>query len=238
VTSRLRILIAEDDEPLANFLKERFSSEQRFDVDVVHDGPLAQQATVEKKYDLVILDLNLPRASGLDVLQTIRARTLDLPILVVTGSSSVEDRVRGLDAGADDYLPKPFAFSELAARVRAVLRRRNHASAILKIGDLELNRVSRTVCRGSRNLDLSPKEFELLEYLMLHADAPVPRAAIIEDVWKSRGDGMTNVVDVYVNYLRRKIDGGAGVPLIQTIRGVGYQLGTMSRQSELTQAAS
>jgi DNA-binding response OmpR family regulator len=236
VAERLKILIAEDDEPLASFLKERFESAENLAVDVIHHGTQAQQAATEGSCDLVILDLNLPGTTGLEILRAIRARTLDLPVLIVTGSNLVEERVLGLNAGADDYLAKPFAFSELAARTRALLRRRRHVTALLKVDDLELDRVSHTVRRGTRNLDLSPKEFELLEYLMLHADTPVPRTAIIEQVWRSRSEVMTNVVDVYVNYLRRKIDGGYSVPLIQTIRGIGYQLGTLRQNPEANSA--
>jgi DNA-binding response OmpR family regulator len=160
------------------------------------------------------------------VLRGIRSKKPDLPVLIVTGASRVEERVRGLDAGADDYLAKPFAFAELAARIRAVLRRGNRTvSVFLRVEDLELDRVTHTVQRHGRPIELSPKEFALLEFLMRHAGQPVARTAIVEQVWRLHCDTMTNVVDVYINYLRRKVDSGHERPLIRTIRGIGYQIG-------------
>ena len=221
----MRILVAEDDAPLAEFLSQRLQQE-RFTVQVVSDGEEARRLATDQVYDLVILDLNLPGAAGLDVLQEIRSKKPDLPVVILTGSGMVEERVRGLDAGADDYLAKPFAFAELAARIRAVLRRGNrHARAVLQVEDLELERITHTVRRGSHNIELSPKEFALLEFLMCHEGQPVSRAAIVEQVWKIHFDTMTNVVDVYINYLRRKVDSGYSRALIRTIRGVGYQIG-------------
>jgi len=221
----MRILVAEDDAPLAEFLNQRLQQE-RFTVQVVSDGEEARRLASDQVYDLVILDLNLPGAAGLDVLQEIRSKKPDLPVVILTGSGMVEERVRGLDAGADDYLAKPFAFAELAARIRAVLRRGNrHARAVLQVEDLELERVTHTVRRGSHNIELSPKEFALLEFLMRHEGQPVSRAAIVEQVWKIHFDPMTNIVDVYINYLRRKVDSGYDRALIRTIRGVGYQIG-------------
>ena len=221
----MRILVAEDDAPLAEFLNQRLQQE-RFTVQVVSDGEEAQRLASDQVYDLVILDLNLPGAAGLDVLQEIRSKKPDLPVVILTGSGMVEERVRGLDAGADDYLAKPFAFAELAARIRAVLRRGNrHARAVLQVEDLELERITHTVRRGSHNIELSPREFALLEFLMRHEGQPVSRAAIVEQVWKIHFDAMTNVVDVYINYLRRKVDSGYSRALIRTIRGVGYQIG-------------
>ena len=200
-----------------------------FEVRVIHDGAKAGQEADSSSYGLVVLDLNLPGMHGLDILRQIRRRSLDLPVIVVTGMGSVEDRVAGLNAGADDYLAKPFAFRELEARIHALLRRRGDAGARLKVGDLELDRVARSVRRGDRQLELSPKEFDLLEYLMLHVDTPVPRNTIFKQVWKTANDAkMTNVVDVYVNYLRRKIDGEHAAQMIWTVRGVGYQLGLSS----------
>jgi two-component system copper resistance phosphate regulon response regulator CusR len=149
---------------------------------------------------------------------------------MVAGESTVEDRVRGLDAGADDYIAKPFAFAELAARIRAVLRRGNRpARAILQIGDLELDRVSHDVRRGNHAIELSPKEFSLLEFLMRNEGRPVSRNTIVEQVWKLHFDSMTNVVDVYINYLRRKVDSGHNHALIRTVRGIGYQIGGNGR---------
>jgi DNA-binding response OmpR family regulator len=172
------------------------------------------------------LDLNLPADAGLELLRNIRAKKPDLPVLVVTAANLAEERVRLLDAGADDYLARPFAFAELAARIRAVLRRGGRpARAVLKIGDLEIDRVAHAVQRGGQSIELSPKEFALLEFLILHEGQAVTRTAIVEQVWKLNFDTMTNVVDVYINYLRRKIDLGYERPLIRTIRGVGYQIG-------------
>jgi DNA-binding response OmpR family regulator len=199
--------------------------QEHFSVQIVSDGKEAQRLAAEQPFDVVLLDLGLPGNGGLDVLRGIRSRNPDLPVLIVTGASKVEERVRGLDAGADDYLAKPFAFAELAARIRAVLRRRNRpARAILKVEDLELDRVSHSVQRAGREIELSPKEFALLEFLMRQAGQPVTRTSIVEQVWKLNFDTMTNVVDVYINYLRRKVDSGHDRTLIRTIRGVGYQI--------------
>jgi DNA-binding response OmpR family regulator len=225
----MRILVAEDDVPLADFLCQQLQEEQ-FSVRVVRDGLEAQRLASEQSFDLVLLDLGLPGAPGLDVLRGIRAKKPDLPVLIVTGAALVEERVRGLDAGADDYLSKPFVFAELSARIRAVLRRGKCGTrAVLQIEDLELDRMAHVVRRGSRDIALSPKEFALLELLMCNEGRPVPRAAIIENVWKLHLDTMTNVVDVYINYLRRKVDSGHNRTLIRTIRGVGYQMGTSAK---------
>ena len=224
----MRILVAEDDAPLADFLHQRLLQEQ-FAVQMVSTGLEAQRMAAEQPYDVVLLDLSTPGAGDLDVLRGIRSKKPDLPVLIVTAASQVEERVRGLDAGADDYLAKPFAFAELAARIRAVLRRGNRTiNAVLRVDDLEVDRVTHAVHRRARAIELSPKEFALLEFLMRHAGQPVARTAIVEQVWKMRGDTMTNVVDVYINYLRRKIDSGSDRPLIRTIRGVGYQIGVNS----------
>jgi DNA-binding response OmpR family regulator len=221
----MRILVAEDDSPLAEFLHQRLVQEQ-FAVQMVSTGIEAQRLAVEQAYDLVLLDLSRPEGiSTLDVLRHIRAKKPDLPVFIVTAASMVEERVRGLDAGADDYIAKPFAFAELAARIRAVLRRGRPGNAVLAIDDLVVDRISHAVQRGGHAIDLSPKEFALLEYLMRHAGQPVTRSAIVEQVWKLNFDTMTNVVDVYINYLRRKVDTGYDRALIRTVRGVGYQIG-------------
>ena len=221
----MRILVAEDDVPLANAFREQLAREQ-FAVQMVSDGFEAQRLAADQFYDVVILDLDLPGAGGLEMLRNIRSRKPDLPVLIITGSSLVEERIRGLDAGADDYLAKPFAFAELAARIRAVLRRGGQQrDTILTVDDLRLDLVGRSAHRGGCAIDLSPKEFCLLEFLMRHARQPVTRAAIVENVWKLNHDSMTNVVDVYINYLRRKIDAGSDHELIRTVRGVGYQIG-------------
>jgi DNA-binding response OmpR family regulator len=225
----MRILVAEEDAPLAEFLHQRLLQEQ-FAVEVVRDGIEAQRLALEQAYDLVILDLNGPGFSGLDVLRGIRSKKPDLPVLMVAGDGLVEERVRGLDAGADDYLVKPFVFAELSARIRAVVRRGTRpARAVLHIDDLELDRVTHAVRRGSQDIGLSPREFALLEFLMRNEGQPVSRTSIVHEVWKLDFDTSTNVVDVYINYLRRKVDSGHGHALIRTIRGVGYQIGGNGR---------
>lgn len=222
----MRVLVAEDDNALASFVRKGLEAEH-YAVDIASDGEEAQYMAEEYDYDLVILDLTLPQTDGLHVLKRVRAKKSGLPVLVLTARSRVEDRVKGLDLGADDYLTKPFSFSELSARVRALLRRGSRpAESILRAEDLELNRVERTVKRAGRRIELTPKEFALLEYLMLNAGRRVTRTMIIEHVWNLSFDTMTNVVDVYINYLRKKVDEGFGHRLIRTVRGVGYQLGS------------
>ncbi|MBZ5701343.1 MAG: response regulator transcription factor [Acidobacteriia bacterium] len=224
----MRILVAEDDQPLAEFLKDRLQQEH-FTVEVVSDGLEARRRAESQLFDLLILDLGLPGESGLGVLQHIRERKPDLPVLIVTGDTPVDARVRGLDAGADDYLGKPFSFAELAARVRALLRRASRpVSTHLQVEDLELDRVERKVQRAGRPIELTPKEFALLEFLMQHAGQPVSRALFVEQVWGMKGETLTNVVDVYINYVRHKVDEGFPRHLIRTVRGVGYQIGESS----------
>jgi two-component system copper resistance phosphate regulon response regulator CusR len=221
----MRVLIAEDDKPVASFVQKGLEAEQ-YSVDVAQDGDEAQFMASQFDYDVAVLDLTLPRVDGLDVLKHIRATKPALPVLILTGRNRVEDRVKGLDWGADDYLTKPFSFSELSARVRALMRRAAQpAEIILRVDNLELNRVERSVNRAGQPITLTPKEFGLLEYLMRNAGRCVTRAMIIEHVWNLSFDTMTNVVDVYINYLRKKVDSGHEKKLIRTVRGVGYQIG-------------
>ena len=221
----MRILVAEDDAPLAEFLRQRLLQEQ-FAVQMVSNGMEAQRMAADQSYDLVVLDLNRNGTAGLDVLRGIRSKKPDQPVLMVAGANVVEDRVRGLNAGADDFVARPFEVAELAARIRAVVRRGNRPGrAMLKVADLELDRIAHSVRRRGHAIELSPKEFSLLEFLMRHAGQPVSRTAIVEQVWKLNFDTMTNVVDVYINYLRRKVDFGYDLALIRTIRGIGYQIG-------------
>jgi DNA-binding response OmpR family regulator len=220
----MRILVVEDDTALASFLKKGLEAEH-YAVDVAPDGEEAGLAVTESDYDLVALDLNLPKVDGLMVLQTVRVKKPLLPVLVMTGRARIEDRVEALDAGADDCLIKPFSFSELSARVRALLRRRPVMNGLmLKIADLELNRVERTVQRSGKRIELTSKEFGLLEYLLRNAGHRLTRNMIVEHVWNLSFDTGTNVVDVYINYLRKKVDDGFTPKLIHTVRGVGYEL--------------
>jgi two-component system, OmpR family, copper resistance phosphate regulon response regulator CusR len=220
----MRILIAEDDAALAKFVRQGLESEQ-YSVDVYSDGEQARAAANEINYDLVILDLNLPKLDGVGVLRHLRLKKPTLPVLVLTQRTRVEDRVQCLDTGADDYLAKPFSFSELSARIRALVRRSHLPSeSVLTVSDLKLDRVEHRVERAGRRIDLTMKEFSLLEYLMRNAGRKVTRSMIIEHVWNLTFDTTTNVVDVYINYLRRKIDDGHSVKLIHTVRGVGYEM--------------
>lgn len=222
----MRILVAEDDSPLAAFLRKGLEAEH-YAVDVVADGEQAQFMAEEYDFDLLILDLNLPQLDGLEVLKNLRGKKPGLPVLVLTARSRIEDRVKGLDLGADDYLTKPFSFTELSARVRALLRRGGRTvDSVFRVEDLEMNRVERTIKRAGKRIELTPKEFALLEYLMRNAGRRVTRNMIIEHVWNLSFDTMTNVVDVYINYLRKKVDEDFEPKLIRTIRGVGYQLGS------------
>jgi DNA-binding response OmpR family regulator len=222
----MRLLVAESDEALSVFLRQGLEAEH-YAVDVARDGAGAMELASASEYDLVILDLNLPGLDGLDVLRRLRARGASFPILILTNKNRVEDRVRALDEGADDFLLMPFALTELSARVRALLRRWGRgAEPVLRAGDLELDRLARTVRRGGKKIELTPKEYGLLEFLMMHNGQRVTRPMIIENVWNFSGETMTNVVDVYINYLRKKIDAGADRQLIHTIRGVGYALAT------------
>ena len=232
----MRILIAEDDGPLASFIAKAFKSEDHI-TEIAASGEEALERLAKGAYDLLILDLNLPVIAGSQVLAKIRSYDTQLPILILTATDEVAERVACLDAGADDYLTKPFSFSELSARIRALLRRKNQPGvASMKIEDLELDYLQRTVHRAGRLIELTPKEFGLLEYFMRNPGRRITRNMIIEHVWKLAPDTMTNVVDVYVNYLRKKIDEGAKVKLIRTIRGVGYEFGA-GESSEATEAS-
>jgi len=219
-----QVLIAEDDIPLANFLKRGLET-SKYSVDVVHDGQSALDEVGKHQYSLLILDLNLPKLDGMTLLRQVRPTMPDLPVLVLTGRNGLEDRVTALDSGADDCLIKPFSFHELAARVRALLRRQAKGiGGVLQVADLVLNRPQFRVERAGRKLDLTAREFSLLEYLMVNARRPVNRTQIMENVWKAPYDPKTNLVDVYVKYVRDKVDTSDSVKLIRTVRGVGYVL--------------
>jgi DNA-binding response OmpR family regulator len=227
----MRVLIAQDDPALATFVKKGLEAEH-YAVDVTHDGEQAKTMATDLDYDLFMLDLNLPGVDGVAILRHLRPRKPSMPILVLTSRNRVEDRVQCLDLGADDYMGKPFSFTELSARIRALLRRSHlPAASVLTVADLKLDRVERRVERASKRIELTSKEFGLLEYLMLNAGRRVSRAMIIEHVWNLSFDSGTNVIDVYVNYLRRKVDNGFGRRLIHTVRGVGYELSATDTSS-------
>jgi DNA-binding response OmpR family regulator len=219
----MRILIVEDEQKVADFIR-RGLEQEHYAVDVSRDGEEGLYQAENFDYDLVVLDLMLPKLSGLDLLRRLRPKKPNLPVLILTAKSTVEDRVAGLDRGADDYLVKPFAFAELSARVRALLRRGVRETTALRIADLTMDEATRQVTRGGRKVDLSPKEYALLEYLLRNARRPVTRTMIIEHVWDIHFDSVSNVVDVYINYLRNKIDKGFSPRLLHTLRGVGYIL--------------
>jgi DNA-binding response OmpR family regulator len=219
----MRVLVIEDEAKVANFIRKGLQQEQ-YAVDVAHNGEEGSYQAENFDYDVVILDLMLPKLSGLDVLRNLRTKKPTLPVLILTAKASVEDRVKGLDSGADDYLAKPFAFAELVARIRALLRRGQQEDSKLRVSDLEIDMATHQATRDGRRIDLKPKEFALLEFLMRNAHRPVSRTMIIEHVWDIHFDAVSNVVDVHINSLRNKIDRGESHPLIHTIRGVGYML--------------
>jgi DNA-binding response OmpR family regulator len=219
----MRILVIEDDLKVANFVQAGLRQEGHA-VDVLHEGSRAGEQALAVDYDAVVLDVMLPGRSGFQVLRDIRARKASLPVLMLTAKDSVEDRVAGLDAGADDYVAKPFALAELTARLRALLRRGAPRESVLRVADLEMDTIKRLVRRAGRLIDLKPKEYALLEFLMRHSDRPLTKSLIIEHVWDIHFDSISNVVEVHINSLRNKVDRGFASPLIHTIRGVGYVL--------------
>ena len=218
----MKILVIEDDPTVGQFVK-RGLEEQRWGVELVDDGEEGEQRAISGAYDLVILDMRLPGKSGLDVLTALRTRGFERPILVLTAQDAVDSKVSTLRAGADDYVTKPFAFEELLARVEALARRpRAIASATLKVGDLELDQTTHEVRRGGEAIELTPKEFTVLEYLMRHTGRVMSRTLITEYAWGYHFDPGTNIVDVVINHLRKKIDAKHERKLLTTVRGVGY----------------
>lgn len=220
----MRILVVEDEKKVADFIKKGLE-EEHYAVDTAYDGETGLYLAEVNDYDLVVLDLMIPKIDGWEVLRRIRGKKDNVPILILTAKDGVEDIVRGLDSGCDDYLTKPFAFAEFLARVRALLRREKvEKEPVLHVGDLTLSLVTHRVTRGENEIELTSKEYALVEYMMRNPNKVLTRAMISEHVWDYHFDSMTNVIDVYVNYLRKKIDKDFDTKLIHTIRGVGYMI--------------
>ena len=218
----MRILIAEDERDLNALLQKKLISEG-YSVDACFDGEEALDYLGSAEYDAVILDIMMPRQDGLQVLRQMRAEGISAPVMFLTARDSIEDRVKGLDAGATDYMVKPFSFHELMARIRVMTREKyGSTSNMLVVGDLTMDTATQEVRRGSRRVDLSAKEYALLRYLMMNRDIVLSREMIENHVWNYDYEGGTNIVDVYIRYLRRKIDDGEEVKLIRTVRGRGY----------------
>lgn len=220
----MRILIVEDEEKLARYLKKGLE-ESSYVVDLALNGMDGLYLATHEAYDLIILDIMLPEHDGVTILKDVRSAEIHTPVIFLTAKDSTEDKVAGLDIGADDYIVKPFSFHELLARVRVCLRRGSHKTSLqLKVADLTLDPITRKVFRGRKKIDISPIEFSLLEYLMHNAGQVVTRTMISEHVWDSNFESFSNVVDVHINKLRNKIDKGFDMKLIHTKRGAGYVL--------------
>jgi len=221
----MRILVIEDDAQTALYLRKGLE-EGGYTVDWTGDGRDGLFMAASERYDLIVVDRMLPNADGLSIIKVLRTQGIRTPIMILSALGQVDDRVKGLEAGADDYLVKPYAFSELMARVEALLRRGNVSApdTMLRVADLEMNLLSRTVIRGGHSIELKPREFRLLEYLMRHADQVVTRTMLLEAVWDYHFDPQTNVIDVHISRLRQKIDKGFRNPLLHTVRGAGYSL--------------
>lgn len=220
----MRVLIVEDDISVAAFLKQALR-EAGYSIEASEDGARALQICETNQFDAILLDVMLPSLDGFTVCRRLRARGVDTPILLLTARDTLEDKIEGLDAGADDYIVKPFALAELLARLRALLRRGTSPTSALQVDDLKLDPTTRKASRGNKNIILSATEYSLLELLMRHAGKVVTRAALLEGVWQYDFAGNDNVLEVYISYLRRKIDKNAPRKLIHTVRGAGYKIG-------------
>jgi two-component system OmpR family response regulator len=221
----MRLLIVEDDREAADYLKKALR-EAGYMAEVANDGDTGLAIALDESFDVLVVDRMLPKRDGLSLVSDLRSRGNETPILILSALGQVDDRVTGLRAGGDDYLAKPYAFSELLARVEVLARRRapNSADTVYRVGDLELDRLSHQVTRGGEEIVLQPREFRLLEYLMRHAGQVVTRTMLLENVWDYHFDPQTNVIDVHVSRLRSKIDKGFAKPLLQTVRGAGYMI--------------
>jgi two-component system copper resistance phosphate regulon response regulator CusR len=225
----MRILLVEDEKKVADII-ERGLKAERYAVDVCHDGQNGWEMANAYAYDLIILDLMLPRLSGTEILQKVRAKNQLVPILILTARDGMADKIKNFETGADDYLTKPFAFAELALRIKALLRRGPvNRSSVLRVADLEIDRLSQSVRRAGKKIELTGKEFGLLEYLATHPGRVFSRTMIIEHVWDQSFQGLTNIVDVYVRHLREKVDDPYPLKLLHTMRGVGYSLSDESQ---------
>jgi DNA-binding response OmpR family regulator len=222
----MRVLVIEDEQKMADLIK-RGLEEEGMEVDTAYDGDSGLEIAKSGNHDLIVLDLGLPGRDGLEISHELRESGLKTPILILTAQDSTEMKVRGLDSGADDYLTKPFAFAEMLARIRALLRRtQSEDTTKLQIGDLVLNLINRRVSRAGNEVQLTNKEFSLLEYFMRHPDEILSRETLSEKVWEETFDTLTNVIDVYINYLRNKVDRQYEPKLIHTVRGIGYMFKT------------
>lgn len=220
----MRLLLVEDELRLSNTIKKGLT-EDGFAVDTAFDGEEGQYLAENESYDLIILDVMLPKIDGVTLCKEIRHKNIKIPVIMLTAKSAVEDKIAGLQSGADDYMTKPFSFLELRARIQALLRRvQNNPSSVLKIADLELDPLKHQVSRSGKKIHLTQKEFSILEYLLRHSDEVVTRTMIVEHVWDYNFDNMSNIVDVFVASIRRKIDSKEKIKLIHTIHGVGYKI--------------
>ena len=218
----MKILVIEDEKKVANFLQKGLKEEQ-YVVDVAYDGLEGEDLATTNDYDLILLDIMLPGKDGIEILKTLRRQQINTPVIMLTAKEMVEDKIEGFNAGCDDYISKPFSFEELLVRIRAVLRRGSGPlSNVLTFADLTLDLISHKVIRGDQEIELTAKEYTLLEYLVRNPNRVLTRTMIAEHVWDYNYDSFTNVIDVYINYLRNKVDRGFATKLIHTVRGVGY----------------
>ncbi|MBI0025682.1 response regulator transcription factor [Bartonella sp. M0187] len=228
----MKVLVIEDDREAARYL-EKALSEAGHSADVAGDGETGETLAENGNYDVMIIDRMLPKKDGLSVIMALRAKGIETPVLILSALGQVDDRVTGLRAGGDDYLTKPYAFSELLARIEVLQRRKNpkEAETVYRVGDLELDRLAHTAKRAGQDIVLQPREFRLLEYLMRHAGQVVTRTMLLENVWDYHFDPQTNVIDVHISRLRSKIEKGFDTPLLQTVRGAGYMLKAVDKPS-------